>query len=269
VKHIILACTSIWVLSTAAFACADTITIAASKDSSIYAANVNNSNGAGPGMFTGTDNSSKTSRSLIAFDIAGVPQLTGATITGVQLVLALGMVPGGSPPAPSPETIDLHRLTADWGQGTTGSSSTTIGGTGGGFPANNGDATWNARMFSGTLWSTPGGDYSATTSASLSVGNTINSPYTWASTPTLVADVQGWLDNPPSNFGWELVNEDETSARTFRAFYTREASTAAFRPQLQITYTAATPEPSSVLLIAAGAAAVFMVCGRQRNTFAR
>jgi hypothetical protein len=253
-------------LWTAAFAYADTVTIGPAKDAAIYAANVNNSNGAGPGMFAGTDNSSNRSRSLIAFDIAGVPQLSGATITGAQLTLTLGMVPGGSPPAPSPETIDLHRLTADWGEGTTGSSSTTIGGTGGGFAANPGDATWNARMYPGTLWSTAGGDYGATTSASLSVGNTTNIPYTWASTPTLVADVQGWLDNPSTNFGWELVNEDETSARTFRAFYTRESSTTAFRPQLQITYTAAVPEPSSLLLAALGACTAFIVPRPQRRT---
>jgi hypothetical protein len=265
VRHVILVCSSIWTIWLAAFARADIVTIGPSKDASIYAANVNNSNGAGPGMFAGTDAGPSRIRSLLAFDIAGVPQLSGATITGVQLTLTLGMVPGGSPPAPSPEIVDLHRLTADWGEGTTGSSSTTIGGTGGGFAANTGDATWNARMFSGTLWSTAGGDFSATASASLSVGNTINTSFTWASTPTLVADVQGWLDSPATNFGWELINTDEISARTFRAFYTREASTAAFRPQLQITY--AVPEPACILLSILGGVAASVIFTRCRSVY--
>src|SRR5215470_13390083 len=125
---------SIVVIWTSASASADTVTIGPSKDASIFAASVslNNSLGAGPGMFAGTDAGPNRIRSLIAFDIAGVPQLSGATITNVQLMLGLGMVPGGSPPAPSPETIDLHRLAADWGEGTTGSSSSGISGTGGG-----------------------------------------------------------------------------------------------------------------------------------------
>jgi len=254
-------------LCISAFARADIVTITPSKDAAIYAANVNNSNGAGPGMFAGTDTGPNRLRSLIAFDVAGAGQLSGVTISGVQFTLALGLVAGGSPPT---ETIDLHRLTADWGEGTTGSSSTTIGGTGGGFPANTGDATWNARMYPATLWNAAGGDFSPTVSASVSVGNITNTSYTWASTPALVADVQGWLDNPATNFGWELVNEDETSARTFRAFYSRESSTASFRPQLQITYTAAVPEPSGFLLIAVGAAAVFHGAPvRRKSIFAR
>ena len=264
-RRFVAVCASIVVIWTSASASADTVTIGASKDASIYAGTVNNSNGAGPGMFAGTDTGPNRIRSLIDFDIAGSGIPSGATITNVQLMLGLGMVPGGS--APSPETIDLRRLTADWGEGTTGSGSSGIGGTGAGFPANAGDATWNARMFPGTLWTTAGGDFSPTVSASLSVGNTINTYYTWASTTALVADVQGWLNNPSSNFGWELVNEDETSARTFRAFYTREApgASAAFRPQLQITYTAAVPEPSSLLLTALGACMAFIVPRRQRR----
>jgi hypothetical protein len=53
----------------------------------------------------------------------------------------------------------------------------------------------------------------------------------------MVSDAQGWLDNPSSNFGWILVNEDETDTRTFRAYYSRETATATWHPQLQVTYT--------------------------------
>src|SRR5215831_9366897 len=108
------------------------------------------------------------------------------------------------------ETIGLFELEIDWGEGTTGSGA-MIGGTGQGFPTNPGDATWNARFFPGTLWKTPGSDHDATASATLSVTSVIDAPYTWLSTPALVSDVQGWLNAPSSNFGWEVINLDEAT----------------------------------------------------------
>src|SRR5262245_63981385 len=96
---------------TSFFACvvatarADTITIGASKDATIYGGFVNNSNGAGPGVFAGTDGTPNRLRSLVAFDVAAnVP--SGAAITSVQLTLTLGMVAGsgGGMPGPNPVT---------------------------------------------------------------------------------------------------------------------------------------------------------------------
>ena len=95
-------------------------------------------------MFAGTDGVGSPRRGLIEFDIAGnVP--AGSTINAVQLTLFLGQVAGSDT---TPRTIELHRLTADWGEGTTGSGSTMIGGTGQGFQANAGDATWNRPVLS-------------------------------------------------------------------------------------------------------------------------
>ena len=71
------------------------------------------------------------------------------------------------------------------------------------------DATWIHRFYDGSSkppppnpnhWTTPGGDFNPTASASRSVG--ANGSYTWGSTAQLAADVQSWLDNPASNFGW-------------------------------------------------------------------
>src|SRR5262249_10149697 len=145
-------------------------------------------------------------RGLLDFDIAGnVP--AGATITGVQLTLFLGQVAGsggGGGGDSTPRTIELHLLTANWGEGITGLGS-TIAGSGMGFPANNGDATWNARMFPGTLWASPGGDFAASASGSTIVDTVVNNGYVWLSTPALVSNVQGWLNNPASNFGWAVI----------------------------------------------------------------
>jgi hypothetical protein len=230
------------------------------KDASIFQNNVDNSNGAGPGMFAGTNGTSSPRRGLIEFNIAAkVP--AGATITSVQLEMFLGQTAGGGAGS---FDIQLHKLTSNWGEGTTGSTSTTIGATGQGFPANPGDATWNANFFGSSTWTTPGDDYSSIVSATTSVGSTVNQGYTWGSTTTMVADVQGWLDTPSSNDGWAVINANETSATTFRAFWTKETTTASLRPELVVTYTPA-PEPSTLALLACGGIAAVMGYARKRR----
>jgi hypothetical protein len=221
------------------------VTVGAAKDATIFGAAVNNSNGGGPGVFSGADGSNNVLRALFQFDVAGaVP--AGSTVTGADLTLYLGQVAGagGGSGDATPRVIDLRRVAADWGESTNGSGASTIGGTS--FPARPGDATWNARMFGAAAWSTLGGDFAATPSGSTTVGQTLGNAYIWASTAGIVADVQGWLDDPAGNHGWLLLNLSEAEARTFRAFWTHEAANAALRPQLVITYTPV-PEPTTVL----------------------
>jgi hypothetical protein len=234
-------------------ASADLATLGAAHDASVFSTHPDNSHGAGPGICTGADGGGQMLRGLLQFDVAGaVP--AGSTVTSVQLTLSLGAVAGSGLSADTGNrTIELHRLLASWGEGSTESSATGIGGTGNGAPANAGDATWTDRFFSSTTptgWVTPGGDFVTTASATTAVGTTANLAYTWSSTPTLVADVQGWLNNPAINAGWLLRNADESTPKTYRAFWTREASNPSLRPQLQITYTPA-PEPAGVTVLGA------------------
>jgi len=70
------------------------------------------------------------------------------------------------------------------------------------------------------FWTTEGGDFFGTVSASQSVG-AIGS-YTWSSAQ-MVADVQSWLDNSTINFGW-LVRGDESGSATAKRFDTRESA---------------------------------------------
>jgi hypothetical protein len=240
------------------FAAADTLNIlSSSKDTTIFQNNVNNSSGGSPGLFAGTNGTGSPRRAPIEFDIASnVP--AGATITAVQLTLTLGQVAGGGGGGGggvANSTIELHKLLADWGEGTVQTVSPptdSLGGLGQGAAAGAGDATWNARMFSSALWSTPGGDFTALVSGSTVVGTTLNVGYTWTSTPAMVSDVQGWLNSPSTNFGWMLKNADEVTPTDFRTFYSREAATAAFHPQLQITFTPV-PEPGGLVLLSIAA----------------
>jgi hypothetical protein len=122
-----------------------------------------------------------------------------------------------------------------------------LGGEGGGAPAMPGDATWVHAVSPGSLWTTAGGDYDPALSSALTVGNTLQ-PYTWASTPRMVADVQGWLDARGSNHGWAVI-ADESVGTTAKAFSTREEPTASLRPQLLVVYL---PPAAAVTAVGAG-----------------
>jgi hypothetical protein len=128
-------------------------------------------------------------------------------------------------------TVELHKLLADWGEGTSNADAQE----GEGAPATPNDATWRHRFYNTIFWTTQGGDFSATVSASQSVGGI--GEYVWSSAQ-MVADVQSWLDNPASNFGW-LVLGDESTSPTSKRFDTRESTSP---PVLTIEYTEPTQE---------------------------
>jgi hypothetical protein len=200
-----------------------------SKDNTLYQyfpAEGDLSNGAGFHFFAGENGMGELRRGVLAFDIAGsIPP--GSTITGVSLSLNMSMTSSDTP-----RTVELHKLLADWGEGTSHAG----GGEGGGAPATPGDATWRHRFYDMIFWTMQGGDFSATVSASQSVGPI--GQYTWSSAQ-MVADVQSWLDNPATNFGW-LVLGDESAGATAKRFDTRESASP---PVLTIEYTRTVPSP--------------------------
>ncbi len=204
-----------------ALASANIINIMPSKDNTLYEydpAEGDHSNGAGFHLFAGENGQGEVRRGVLAFDIAGtIPP--GSTITAVSLSMNMSMTPAGT------VTVELHKLLADWGEGTSHAPM----GEGDGAPATPDDATWRHRFFDSVFWTTQGGDFSATVSASQSVGSI--GQYTWNSAQ-MVADVQSWVDNPASNFGW-LVLGDESAIATAKRFDTRESASP---PVLTIQY---------------------------------
>ena len=180
------------------------------------------SNGTGPVFFVGRTNQSNNSirRGLITFDIAEkIP--ADSKVTAVTLTLNIERAPDGE------ESIELHRVLADWGEG----SSSTKGGRG--APATTGDATWIHTFYDTDLWSQPGGDFSADISAAAIVGG--EGSYVWGSTPEMVEDVQFWLDSPENNFGWLLLG-NETASGTAKAFASRQSKDLSLQPQLTVNF---------------------------------
>jgi hypothetical protein len=120
----------------------------------------------------------------------------------------------------------LHRLTRHWGEG---SSS----GTGTGSMATPGDATWLQSEFGSQSWTTEGGDFVETASATASVGGIAF--YDWNSAG-LAADVQSWVNQSADHFGWLLRGDESTpSAKVFTSRH------GANGPQLAVSYRPAPP----------------------------
>jgi hypothetical protein len=211
-------------------AIADIININPIKDNTLYEfdpAEGDHSNALGNHFFAGETAMGELRRGVLAFDIAGnIPR--GSVILGVTL--SLNMSRTG---LDTLRTIELHKLLADWGEGI----SVAPGEEGDGAPATTNDATWRHRFFDTIFWTTEGGDFSATVSASQSVGAV--GMYTWSSSQ-MVADVQSWLNDQATNFGW-LVLGDESEIATAKRFDTRESASP---PVLTIQYRPApTPRP--------------------------
>lgn len=206
------------------YATADQVTIEPAKDNTLYE-DVGGalSNGAGSGVFAGRNGAGLIRRGLVSFDVAAaVP--AGSTITSVSLAVNVTQASGGATP------INLHRATADWGEGT---SNATTGGGGGGTASTTGDATWIHRSFNTQTWTTPGGDFSGTVSATASISGIAT--YSFASSSQFVADVQQMLDSPSTNFGW-VVRGEESVNNVSKRFDSRHVATAANRPRLVVDY---------------------------------
>jgi hypothetical protein len=172
------------------------IIINPSKDNTLYeygSTEGDHSNALGLHFFSGVNSMSERRRGVLAFDIAGnIPP--GLTITAVSLSKNVSRVP-----IDTAYTIELHRLLANWGEGT----SQATGEEGTEAPATLNDATWRHPI----------------------------GQYMWSSAQ-MVADVQSWLDNPASNFGW-LVLGDESTNTTTKRFDTRQSASP---PMLTIHY---------------------------------
>lgn len=182
------------------------------------------SNALGPHLFVGRIQSGEGRRSLVRFDLSDIP--ASATITDVSLTLTMDRTVFG------PFNIDVLPVTMPWGEGT--SDSGDPGGMG--APATAGDATWDFSIFPGTSWNNPGGDFGSL-SAQTIVDDT--GDYTWSG-PAMVADVEGWIANPATNFGWMLFGNDGAGTGTAKRFLSREGLAG---PRLVITGTGLNPPP--------------------------
>ncbi len=175
----------------------------------------------------GTQGNSTLRRGLMQFNFSSIP--AGSTVTSVQLKLYMSASQTGT------QTVNLQKSLLSWGEG----ASFAFGG--GGAPAQTNDATWWNRFYPSQPWPTPGGSFSTTVSASKSIGGV--GWYTWGSTTQLVADVQSWIDQPQSNFGWGVLG-NEVTLQSVKRFDAKESG--ANNPQLIVMYSPPPANPADV-----------------------
>lgn len=193
---------------------AEILILSPSQDNTLYESQADPlSNGTGDYLFagkTGQNADYTLRRALLAFDVSAIP--AGALINSVTLEITVSrQLVGG--------TLGIHRTTSDWGEGT----SDAPGQEGGGAIATLGDATWINAFHgddntSGIPWNNVGGDFmqNATTTAVYSSNGTLS-----ITDPGLITDVQFWLKNPASNFGW-LIRGNEQEDNSAVRFNSRE-----------------------------------------------
>ena len=176
----------------------------------------------------GTTQNYTTNRGLMKFNLASVIP-GGSKILSVSLTTEVT----GQPDEPwNSALFGLHRMLRDWGEGDNTSSLPRNA-----AAAGTNEACWTHRFtFTPETWGQPGGqsglDYFAGASA-LTWVYQAGEPYTFDSTPALVADAQLWLDQPGTNFGWMLIVQNETVNFTARRFGSRESAFDAPRLEVQ------------------------------------
>jgi hypothetical protein len=217
-------------------------TLYATKDAGIFnnaagtAVQANYGSGGSNQMHVGLFNGGVYGRSLLQFNLSSIP--SNATITNVVLTFSDG---GNGQNIPQ---IFVHKLTQGWTEGNANSACPFSGACNvpGVALTSQTDVTWRETSYSGgaltNLWLTTGGNFAATASTtSTAEGNNAK----LFSSAGLIQDVQNWVNNPTSNFGWLLkMDEALTSPSTMQRYRTKEGASASgdntTAPKLVVTY---------------------------------
>lgn len=177
----------------------------------------------------GPEQSALRNRAVLRFDLASsIP--SNAIVTSAALTLTLVKTP-----RTASLWFSLHKVLQDWRESA---------------------VTWTNRLSPPVSWSTPGGaaplDFSSLiTQSNLIIGTIVPAPFTFASNPGMVADLQDWVRNPMLNFGWILICESEDLERTKRFFGSREYTITSIptnQPSLEVQFTLPPPPLTLTLL---------------------
>lgn len=208
----------------AAPALGDQVIIYPSADNTLYQDGAGGlSNGSGSYFFAGRTDGDELRRGLVRFDLTAIP--AGSTIDGVTLYMRLSRTRSGDQP------VSIHRVYQPWGEG----ASNADGEEGQGAPSASGDATWIHTFYPDQRWSNAGGDFDPTPSATTIVPRQDGVFYAW-NDPSMIVDVQVWVDDPQSNNGW-LVRGKESVSKTAKRFDSRNINEQNRRPYLVVNFT--------------------------------
>ena len=224
------------ILSLAGVAAADTITLYATDDATMWKANPTSNFGNEPNLSV-MSLSFNEHRSLLKFDLSGIP--SGGTINSATLTLYSDVSQEYNANGANPYNIamDVFRVTNDWLES---------------------PVTWNNRL-AATPWATGGSDYVGTTQvqdvnqyARATDNPTANDvPVSW----TVTSLVNQWYQGTYTNDGllirsYYVPGYYDTFQANHLYFRSSEYAGTASDPTLTVNYTV--PEPAMMALLAIG-----------------
>lgn len=190
------------------------VRIIADKDNTINSNSPEGNDGASVVFRTGRTGESggnRLQRALLHFDLSSIPP--GSRIDSAILTLHVLRTGGAA------TGVALHKVTSEW---------------------NELASTWSHAIFPGTPWTTPGGDFEPTATAS--TGDVPSSRSIVIS--NLTGDIQSWVNDSSSNFGWVLKVTDEEITHSAKLIASREQPSEIYRPSLHIVYTLKDDNPN-------------------------
>jgi len=210
---------------------------------------------------TGANGIGSPGRGLIRFDLSSIP--ANATFTDAQITMQVVKLPPGDQHAgPSDSDFGMYAMLVPW-----------VAGTGSGvkgLPAQTGETTWNERLAGVASWQASGGgmgfDFASSPSTSAFIGTALG-PVTWGASPQMLSDLQSWLTNPSTNYGYLMMSDAEDTAGSGRRFDSiQSAGPDDIAPTLTVTYTIPViPEPCTGLLLLTTACSCLMGRTKRRR----
>lgn len=197
---------------------AETIYLKPVADTALLEAFPTNNFGGQRWFNAGTTQTYLKNRGLIRFDVAGALPANARILSAAMTVEVVGQPIDGY----AIENFRLHRVLRNWAEGNNSGAPPRLG-----SAADTNECNWTHRFaFTSETWALPGGsngvDYATDYTVDTYVYDTFASPYTFGPAPAMTADLQQWLEQPETNFGWMLIAEHEEINFTARRFASRE-----------------------------------------------
>ena len=177
--------------------------------------------------FANADGSNYYARTLVAFDVSSIP----AGVEIVSATLSFAVAQSGT----VVKSVSVYKVTESWNEGTTNDAcnySLTCSSPGTSIDGGN-DVTWNYRQYATSSWTTEGGSFAGTASASVTSG-----AIALYSSPEMANDVKSWMTTPANNFGWILVADENNMVGLggeMMRYFSREATDAGADPKTKPT----------------------------------
>lgn len=160
---------------------------------------------------TGPIEGAMKNRALLRFSLAGsIP--SDAIVTSVSLSMTMVQSPNTTP-----LWFNLHRVLQNWSESA---------------------VNWTNRLSPPASWSVPGAGAPLDYSSLVTQSNLVTGlgSFTFASNPSMVADVQRWVGDPVNNAGWIIICGQEELERSVRKFASSESARSTNRPLLEVQF---------------------------------